>query len=54
MMVSVQSTFYKKLRVPLLAPAVQIFVLFFGRLFYRCLNSKLNGKKWCGSVPWQV
>ncbi|XP_031412074.1 transcription termination factor 2 [Meleagris gallopavo] len=23
------------------------------RLFYRCVNSKLNGKKWCGSVPWQ-
>ncbi|NWX35270.1 TTF2 factor, partial [Notiomystis cincta] len=23
------------------------------RLFYRCLKSKLNGKKWCGSVPWQ-
>ncbi|NXK50565.1 TTF2 factor, partial [Chauna torquata] len=23
------------------------------QLFYRCLNSKLNGKKWCGSVPWQ-
>ncbi|NXL83199.1 TTF2 factor, partial [Alectura lathami] len=23
------------------------------RLFYRCLNSKLNGKTWCGSVPWQ-
>uniref|UniRef100_A0A669QSB3 Transcription termination factor 2 n=1 Tax=Phasianus colchicus TaxID=9054 RepID=A0A669QSB3_PHACC len=22
-------------------------------LFYRCVNSKLNGKKWCGSVPWQ-
>ncbi|NXT95039.1 TTF2 factor, partial [Anhinga rufa] len=22
-------------------------------LFYRCLKSKLNGKKWCGSVPWQ-
>uniref|UniRef100_A0A803YC74 Transcription termination factor 2 n=1 Tax=Meleagris gallopavo TaxID=9103 RepID=A0A803YC74_MELGA len=27
--------------------------LFFDRLFYRCVNSKLNGKKWCGSVPWQ-
>uniref|UniRef100_A0A8B9UYC4 Transcription termination factor 2 n=1 Tax=Anas zonorhyncha TaxID=75864 RepID=A0A8B9UYC4_9AVES len=27
--------------------------LFFCRLFYRCINSKLNGKKWCGSVPWQ-
>uniref|UniRef100_A0A8B9DKK6 Transcription termination factor 2 n=1 Tax=Anser cygnoides TaxID=8845 RepID=A0A8B9DKK6_ANSCY len=27
--------------------------LFFCRLFYRCVNSKLNGKKWCGSVPWQ-
>ncbi|NXS37027.1 TTF2 factor, partial [Pomatostomus ruficeps] len=23
------------------------------RLFYRCLKSKLKGKKWCGSVPWQ-
>ncbi|NXU88681.1 TTF2 factor, partial [Xiphorhynchus elegans] len=23
------------------------------QLFYRCLESKLNGKKWCGSVPWQ-
>ncbi|NXM49532.1 TTF2 factor, partial [Gymnorhina tibicen] len=23
------------------------------QLFYRCLKSKLNGKKWCGSVPWQ-
>ncbi|NXF82677.1 TTF2 factor, partial [Sclerurus mexicanus] len=23
------------------------------QLFYRCLQSKLNGKKWCGSVPWQ-
>ncbi|NXC46282.1 TTF2 factor, partial [Penelope pileata] len=23
------------------------------QLFYRCLNSKLNGKRWCGSVPWQ-
>ncbi|XP_041320036.1 transcription termination factor 2 isoform X2 [Pyrgilauda ruficollis] len=23
------------------------------RLFYRCLKSKLNGKKWCGSFPWQ-
>ncbi|POI31288.1 hypothetical protein CIB84_004961 [Bambusicola thoracicus] len=23
------------------------------QLFYRCANSKLNGKKWCGSVPWQ-
>ncbi|XP_067157576.1 transcription termination factor 2 isoform X1 [Apteryx mantelli] len=23
------------------------------RLFYRCLKSKLNGKKWCGSIPWQ-
>uniref|UniRef100_A0A8C9G756 Transcription termination factor 2 n=1 Tax=Pavo cristatus TaxID=9049 RepID=A0A8C9G756_PAVCR len=22
-------------------------------LFYRCVNSKLNGKKWCGSLPWQ-
>ncbi|XP_009986807.1 PREDICTED: transcription termination factor 2, partial [Tauraco erythrolophus] len=22
-------------------------------LFYRCVKSKLNGKKWCGSVPWQ-
>ncbi|KFQ88559.1 Transcription termination factor 2, partial [Phoenicopterus ruber ruber] len=28
-------------------------VLFFGRLFYRCLKSKLNGKKWCGSIPWK-
>ncbi|NXD69391.1 TTF2 factor, partial [Eolophus roseicapillus] len=23
------------------------------QLFYRCLNSKLNGKKWCGSIPWK-
>ncbi|NWW37269.1 TTF2 factor, partial [Panurus biarmicus] len=23
------------------------------QLFFRCLKSKLNGKKWCGSVPWQ-
>ncbi|NWZ38410.1 TTF2 factor, partial [Brachypodius atriceps] len=23
------------------------------QLFYRCLKSKLKGKKWCGSVPWQ-
>ncbi|KAL9867848.1 transcription termination factor 2 isoform 2-T2 [Geothlypis trichas] len=23
------------------------------QLFYRCLESKLNGKKWCGSFPWQ-
>ncbi|GAB0177693.1 transcription termination factor 2 [Grus japonensis] len=23
------------------------------QLFYRCLKSKLNGKKWCGSIPWQ-
>ncbi|NXR99852.1 TTF2 factor, partial [Oxylabes madagascariensis] len=23
------------------------------QLFYRCMRSKLNGKKWCGSVPWQ-
>ncbi|NXY91350.1 TTF2 factor, partial [Alcedo cyanopectus] len=23
------------------------------RLFYRCLKSKMNGKKWCGSIPWQ-
>ncbi|NWI44133.1 TTF2 factor, partial [Picathartes gymnocephalus] len=23
------------------------------QLFYRCLKSKLNGKKWCGNVPWQ-
>ncbi|OWK64002.1 Transcription termination factor 2 [Lonchura striata] len=23
------------------------------QLFYRCLKSKLNRKKWCGSVPWQ-
>ncbi|RMC11893.1 hypothetical protein DUI87_11020 [Hirundo rustica rustica] len=23
------------------------------QLFYRCLKSKSNGKKWCGSVPWQ-
>ncbi|NXY02743.1 TTF2 factor, partial [Pteruthius melanotis] len=23
------------------------------QLFYRCLKSKLNGKQWCGSVPWQ-
>ncbi|KGL82488.1 Transcription termination factor 2, partial [Tinamus guttatus] len=23
------------------------------KLFYRCLKSKLDGKKWCGSIPWQ-
>ncbi|NXM94779.1 TTF2 factor, partial [Sylvia borin] len=23
------------------------------QLFYRCVKGKLNGKKWCGSVPWQ-
>ncbi|XP_074753964.1 transcription termination factor 2 [Athene noctua] len=23
------------------------------QLFYRCLKSKTNGKRWCGSVPWQ-
>ncbi|XP_009889951.1 PREDICTED: transcription termination factor 2 [Charadrius vociferus] len=23
------------------------------KLFYRCLKSKLNGKKWCGNIPWQ-
>ncbi|NWX12902.1 TTF2 factor, partial [Aegotheles bennettii] len=23
------------------------------QLFFRCLKSKVNGKKWCGSVPWQ-
>ncbi|NWT89772.1 TTF2 factor, partial [Lanius ludovicianus] len=23
------------------------------QLFYRCLKSKMNGKKFCGSVPWQ-
>ncbi|NXA84517.1 TTF2 factor, partial [Thryothorus ludovicianus] len=23
------------------------------QLFYRCLKSKLSGKKWCGSIPWQ-
>ncbi|KAJ7320316.1 hypothetical protein JRQ81_019827 [Phrynocephalus forsythii] len=23
------------------------------RLFYRCNQAKLEGKKWCGSVPWQ-
>ncbi|NWY57287.1 TTF2 factor, partial [Chionis minor] len=23
------------------------------RLFYRCLKSKSNGKKWCGNIPWQ-
>ncbi|NXJ61497.1 TTF2 factor, partial [Rostratula benghalensis] len=23
------------------------------QLFYRCLKSKLNGKKWCGNIPWQ-
>ncbi|NWI97666.1 TTF2 factor, partial [Pitta sordida] len=23
------------------------------QLFYRCLRSKSNGKKWCGSIPWQ-
>ncbi|NXU09889.1 TTF2 factor, partial [Pardalotus punctatus] len=22
------------------------------QLFYRCLKSKLDGKKWCGSIPW--
>ncbi|XP_009999747.1 PREDICTED: transcription termination factor 2 [Chaetura pelagica] len=22
-------------------------------LFYRCLKSKLNGKNWCGRIPWQ-
>uniref|UniRef100_A0A8D0EN81 Transcription termination factor 2 n=1 Tax=Strix occidentalis caurina TaxID=311401 RepID=A0A8D0EN81_STROC len=34
-------------------PAPSNLVLFFGRLFYRCLKSKTNGKRWCGSVPWQ-
>ncbi|XP_019382901.1 PREDICTED: transcription termination factor 2 isoform X2 [Gavialis gangeticus] len=23
------------------------------RLFYRCLKSKKDGKRWCGSIPWQ-
>ncbi|KAM8977775.1 transcription termination factor 2 [Pelodytes ibericus] len=23
------------------------------RLFYRCVKSKSDGKKWCGNVPWQ-
>ncbi|KAH0625006.1 hypothetical protein JD844_033002 [Phrynosoma platyrhinos] len=23
------------------------------RLFYRCTKAKLEGKRWCGSVPWQ-
>ncbi|NWR48289.1 TTF2 factor, partial [Regulus satrapa] len=23
------------------------------QLFYRCLKSKLDGRRWCGSVPWQ-
>ncbi|NWT56116.1 TTF2 factor, partial [Erythrocercus mccallii] len=23
------------------------------QLFYRCVKSKLEGEKWCGSVPWQ-
>uniref|UniRef100_A0A663LK84 Transcription termination factor 2 n=1 Tax=Athene cunicularia TaxID=194338 RepID=A0A663LK84_ATHCN len=23
------------------------------QLFYRCLKSKTNGKRWCGSVPWR-
>ncbi|NXT82222.1 TTF2 factor, partial [Zapornia atra] len=23
------------------------------QLFYRCLKSKMSGKKWCGSIPWQ-
>ncbi|XP_062982973.1 transcription termination factor 2 [Elgaria multicarinata webbii] len=23
------------------------------KLFYRCSQAKLEGKKWCGSVPWQ-
>ncbi|NXO20309.1 TTF2 factor, partial [Cisticola juncidis] len=23
------------------------------QLFYRCVKSKMKGKKWCGSVPWQ-
>ncbi|XP_005151820.2 transcription termination factor 2 isoform X2 [Melopsittacus undulatus] len=23
------------------------------QLFYRCRKSKLNGKKWCGSIPWK-
>ncbi|KAJ7426996.1 Transcription termination factor 2 [Willisornis vidua] len=23
------------------------------QLFYRCVKSNLNGKKWCGNVPWQ-
>ncbi|KAG6929543.1 transcription termination factor 2, partial [Chelydra serpentina] len=22
-------------------------------LYYRCLKSKMEGKKWCGSIPWQ-
>uniref|UniRef100_A0A8C3I8I9 Transcription termination factor 2 n=1 Tax=Chrysemys picta bellii TaxID=8478 RepID=A0A8C3I8I9_CHRPI len=23
------------------------------KLYYRCLKSKMEGKKWCGSIPWQ-
>ncbi|NWH91999.1 TTF2 factor, partial [Aegithalos caudatus] len=23
------------------------------QLFYRCLKSKLKGKRWCGPIPWQ-
>ncbi|KAM6292765.1 transcription termination factor 2 [Porphyrio hochstetteri] len=23
------------------------------QLFYRCLKSKMSGKKWCGSIPWK-
>uniref|UniRef100_A0A8C6Z2E6 Transcription termination factor 2 n=1 Tax=Nothoprocta perdicaria TaxID=30464 RepID=A0A8C6Z2E6_NOTPE len=35
------------------APYVSRLLFFSTRLFYRCLKSKLNGKKWCGSIPWQ-
>uniref|UniRef100_A0A8C0JDK3 Transcription termination factor 2 n=1 Tax=Chelonoidis abingdonii TaxID=106734 RepID=A0A8C0JDK3_CHEAB len=24
------------------------------KLCYRCLKSKMEGKRWCGSIPWQV
>ncbi|XP_034645672.1 transcription termination factor 2 isoform X2 [Trachemys scripta elegans] len=23
------------------------------QLYYRCLKSKMEGKRWCGSIPWQ-
>ncbi|XP_067402232.1 transcription termination factor 2 [Emydura macquarii macquarii] len=23
------------------------------KLYYRCLKSKMEGKRWCGSIPWQ-